>query len=392
MNPLENRICQRIRKEGPITFRAYMEMALYEPGLGYYTSAHTEIGKAGDFYTSQHLHPAFGAMIARQLMEMWEIMNRPEVFHIIEPGAGAGLMCLDILTYLREKKDMFRSISYIIAEINPSVMQRQKTLLSHYSGKVTWVSSLEELPGIQGCIVSNELLDAFPVHLVEMHDGLKEIYITVTGEKSSPSSVADNEAGRENETPCLQEIKGPPSTAALYDYLREFSIQLPEGYRTEINLGIRDWLRQVNETLSGGFILTIDYGYPAWEYYSEERNRGTLLCYHRHQVNENPCRNTGQQDMTAHVNFSSVKKWGEDLGLKTLGFCQQGIYLISLGIDEIINELYSDSSDYLFEVAKIKKLIFPGTLGETHKVLIQYKGDGIPQLRGFMMKNQADKL
>jgi len=144
--------------------------------------------------------------------------------------------------------------------------------------------------------------------------------------------------------------------------------------------------------LSEGFVLTIDYGYPAWDYYSEERNRGTLLCYYKHRVNEDPYQNIGQQDITAHVNFSSIKKWGEEFGFKTIGFCQQGTYLISLGIDEIIKELYENERDYLFEVAKIKRLIFPGTIGETHKVLIQYKGKENPTLKGFRMKNQVNKL
>ena len=178
----------------------------------------------------------------------------------------------------------------------------------------------------------------------------------------------------------------------MSEYLKEFSINLPEGYRTEINLRIKDWLRELNEAMSEGFVLTVDYGYPAPDYYSEERNRGTLLCYYRHQVTEDPYINIGSQDMTAHVNFSSLKKWGEELGLTTLGFCQQGTFLVSLGIDEIIQELYANSNDYLFEVAKIKRLIFPGTLGETHKVMIQYKGKGNPELRGFSMKNRKNRL
>ncbi len=372
MNTLEEKIIDRIKKEGLITFETFMEMALYEPGLGYYASENTEIGKAGDFYTSQHLHPAFGAMVGRQLVEMWEIMGKPADFYVIEPGAGVGLMCMDILNYLGEK-DIFHSFTYVIAELNPFIQHKQNKLLEKYSDKITWVSSLKEISNIKGCILSNELLDAFPVHLIEMDDDLKEIYVCFD----------DNS---------IHEIKGNPGMKALSDYLSEFSISLPKSYRTEINLRIKDWLRSVDKVLSEGFVFTIDYGYPALDYYSEDRNRGTLLCYYKHQVNEDPYKNIGKQDITAHVNFSSVKKWGEKFGLKTLGFCQQGTYLISLGIDEVINELYVNSSDYLFEVAKIKRLIFPGTIGETHKVMIQYKGDGIPYLRGFSMKNQADKL
>jgi len=372
INPLERRIIEKIHKEGPIAFETFMEMALYEPGLGYYASENTEIGRAGDFYTSQHLHPAFGALLGKQIEEMWEIMGKPPDFYVIEPGAGAGLMCMDIMNYLMKKK-IFPRLIYVIAERNPSVRYKQEKLLKQFQDKIKWVSSLKELDKIKGCILSNELLDAFPVHLVEMDDDLKEVYIS-------------------HDIDTFKETKGKPSTTALQLYLNEFSIELSKGYRTEINLRIKDWLGDVSEALSEGFILTIDYGYPAPDYYSEERNRGTLLCYHKHQFSENPYINIGGQDITAHVNFSSVKKWGGEVGFKTLGFCQQGVFLISLGIDEIIQELYKNSKDYLFEVAKIKRLIFPGTLGETHKVMIQYKGRNVPKLRGFSMKNQKDKL
>jgi len=371
MNPLEQKIIEKIQKEGPITFETFMEMALYEPGLGYYASEKTEIGKSGDFYTSTHLHSAFGAMIGRQIEQMREIMGKPVDFHIIEIGAGAGYMCKDILDYFCSKS--FNPMMYVIVENNPFMKNKQARLLEGHLDRVKWVSSLEELKNLRGCILSNELLDSFPVHLIEMEDELEEIFV-----------MADKNV--------LIEIKRTPSTHAVLDYMNEFSIVLTEGYRTEINLRIKDWLRSVNEVLSEGFILTIDYGYPAWDYYNEDRNRGALLCYYRHQLVEDPYINIGDQDITAHVNFSSVKKWGEDLGLKTLGFCQQGTFLISLGIDDIIQELYKDSPDYLFEVAKIKRLIFPGTLGETHKVLIQYKGKGFPELKGFSIKNQADKL
>ena len=372
MNPLEQKIAGKIRKEGPITFEAFMEMALYEPGLGYYASEDVEIGRAGDFYTSQHLHSVFGVMIGKQLEEMWEAMGRPADFHAVEPGAGAALMAMDILTYLRER-DIFPSFRYVIVEPRSFMQEKQKKLLKSHSGKVEWVSSLRDVGSTRGCILSNELLDAFPVHLVEMEDELREIYVALEDHN-------------------FRETEGTPSTAALGDYLRQFSIDLPGGYRTEINLRIKNWIESAGEVLSEGFILTVDYGYPARDYYSEERNRGTLLSYHKHRVSENVYLNIGEQDITAHVNFSSLKKWGEELGFRTLGFCQQGIYLISLGIDEVIKDLYEDSQDYLFEVTKIKRLIFPGTLGETHKVMVQYKGNGEPKLRGFAMKNQKDRL
>jgi len=379
MNSLEQKIIERIRREGPITFETFMEMALYEPGLGYYASHKAMIGKEGDFYTSPHLHPAFGAMMGIQIEEMWQLMvstrsRLPEEdgFHIVEIGAGEGYLCKDILDYLT-KRDCFDSIIYVIVERNPSMRHKQERLLEGFLHKVMWCGSLQEVGKVKGCILSNELLDAFPVHIIEMEEEAKEIYVSVDGDR-------------------LVETEGDVSTRAIADYLNEFSIELTQGYRTEINLRIKEWLRSVDEILSEGFILTIDYGYPAREYYSEERNRGTLLCYHGHQVVENPFRNIGEQDITAHVNFSSVKKWGEALGLKTLGFCHQGAFLISLGILEMVKDQYENSPDYPFEVAKIKGLILPGTMGESHKIIVQYKGGKSPELKGFSMKNQVGRL
>lgn len=349
-----------------------MEMALYEHELGYYTSQKTRIGRSGDFYTSSHLHPAFGMMIGKQIEDMWKIMDRPSAFQIVEMGSGAGYLCKDILDYLKNR-ELFNSLNYTIVELNPAMKTSQQNLLTDFSDRVSWASSIRELNNIKGCILSNELLDAFPVHIIEMNDEIEEIFVSTNNGK-------------------LTEIKGTPSTSGIADYIKEFSIELEKGHRTEINLEIKKWLNEIDSALTEGFILTIDYGYSSADYYSEDRNRGTLLCYHKHQMTEDPYQNTGEQDITSHVNFSSVKKWGDDFGIKTIGFCRQGTFLVSLGIDEVIAEIHKNSADYPFEVARIKKLILPGTMGETHKVIIQYKGSRNPALRGFTIKNQLREL
>ncbi|MFA5353040.1 MAG: SAM-dependent methyltransferase [Thermodesulfovibrionales bacterium] len=368
MNHLTHKIIERIAAEGPIPFETFMEMALYEPGIGYYTRESMEIGRAGDFYTSPHLHPLFGAMIGRQIMEMQGIMGSP--FHVIEMGAGMGHLCNDILSFVKDKP-IFEDFSYIIVEMNPSVRKSQEALLREFEGKVSWVSSLDELQPMRGCLLSNELPDAFPVRLVEMSDDLMEVFVSWEGDR-------------------FVEVKRPASQE-VRDYLSEFSGDLPGGYRTEANLRVRDWLRDLSAVVTEGFILTIDYGYTASDYYSEEHDRGTLLCYHRHTLNEDPYKNIGEQDITAHLNFSSLKKWGEELGFRTMGFCAQGTYLIALGIDEVITELYGASPDP-FEIAKIKGLILPQGMGESHRVMIQYKGPASPTLRGFSFRNQARYL
>lgn len=374
---IENVIKAVILRNEPIPFERFMDMALYYPSFGYYTSPGREIGRAGDFYTASHLHPLFGAVIARQLEECWDILGKPGTFTVAEQGAGKGYLALDILDYLKGRA-LYDALSYTLVEINPSQVSSQERLLKDHRKKVQWKNDLKEVPPFTGCYLSNELPDAFPVHLVQMEDRLREVYVGLQDDR-------------------FIEILAEPSTPKLSEYLSEFDITLAKGYRTEINLRIKDWLAGVSEKISEGFIITIDYGYTAQEYYSGERDRGTLLCYFRHQVNENPYEHIGEQDITSHVNFSSLKQWGEKLGLKTLGYCSQGTYLVSMGLDEVVREKYrlderEPDQEYQFEAAKLKGLILPGAMGESHKVMLQYKGDHEVKPRGFMIRNRLRAL
>lgn len=377
MNTLEQKILERIGREGPITFESFMDMALYDPEFGYYVTRGQRIGREGDFYTSSHLHAMFGALIGKQIMEMWKRMDCPEGFTIIEMGAGEGYVCKDMLDYFkgawREEQStrsiFYRTLRYVIVERNELQRQRQQERLNEYKGMIAWISDIREAGTIRGCIFSNELLDAFPVHLVRMEDQLKEIYVRYNG------------IGFTDQT-------GELSSDAIARYFRDAGIQLDRGHTTEVNLRIRDWLMDVVAVLKNGFVFTIDYGHPAEEYYSEERNRGTLLCYHKHEFSEAPYENIGDQDMTSHVNFSSVKRWGEEMGLRAVGYCSQGTFLLAMGIDQEIGKLAKTSDDYLFELGRIKKLFLPQGMGESHKVLIQYKGSELPTLQGFSMRNQ----
>jgi SAM-dependent MidA family methyltransferase len=314
-------------------------------------------------------------MVGRQMEEMWGLMGRPDRFQVVEMGAGMGYLAKDMLDYLNGVdgggKEIFSHLDYTIVELNPSVKAKQQALLDDYRDRVRWVSDPGELGKISGCFLSNELLDAFPVRLVEMDDELMEIRV-----------VAQGEDFVEVQKPCSREVA---------EYFREFGVELTKGCRTEVNLRIRDWLGKISDSLDEGFVLTIDYGYPSWDYYSAGRNTGTLLCYFQHTMSEDPYQHVGEQDITAHVNFSSVKNWGEEAGLKTIGFCPQGTYLVSLGIDEVIMELSGGKPEF-FDTAKIKGLILPEGMGESHKVMIQYKGEGNPVLRGFSLRNQMRKL
>ena len=373
MNPLQQKIAGLIRVKGPITFEKFMSAALYDPEFGYYNTQTRKIGREGDFYTSSYLHPVFGAIIARQIQEMWDLLGRPDNFRIVEMGAGAGYFCKDLLDSLKHT-DFMNVLQYTIIEQSPVMMEIQQRLLSGFSDRIEWASALKEYRSITGCIFSNELLDAFPVHLVRMEDNLKEVYLDF-----------DEKSG-------FIERTGDLSIEEISHYFRDFSIEIEKGHITEVNLRIKDWLNEINGALERGFIITIDYGYPSWDYYSEDRNRGTMLCYHKHRINENPYVNVGEQDITAHVNFSSVKKWGEEIGIRTAGYCGQGAFMVSLGIDDYMNKIIESSNDFQFEIARIKKLILPQGMGESHKVMIQHKGVETMQLRGFSLRNQIKSL
>ncbi|KJU83474.1 protein containing DUF185 [Candidatus Magnetobacterium bavaricum] len=367
---IEEIIRGRIRREGgAISFKEFMSLSLYYPGYGYYTSVSTQIGRAGDYFTAPHLHPVFGALVARQTDEMWQLMGRPTDFHIVEFGAGRGYLAADMLGYLRGS-DLYDALTYLIVELNPYVQRQQEQLLAPFAGKVRWVSAAADVAPLRGCILSNELIDAFPVHVITMAgDTLREVWV--------------DEDFNEVLRSCGDEILA---------YVRKFDLQLCDGYRTEVNLVVRDWLREVSGMLVEGFVFTIDYGYPAWQYYSADRSRGTLLCYSGHRVSDNPYTNVGIQDITAHVNFSALKRWGDDIGLTTVGFSPQGTFMVSMGIEDLLAGML-ESEQYQLEVARVKRLLLPQGMGESHKVLIQYKGGiGEPVLRGFTLRNQRSSL
>lgn len=373
MSILRDRLINQIRRNGPVNFEQFMETALYAPGLGYYQRDVMPVGRGGDFYTSSHLHPVFGAMIGRQMEECWLALGNPSPFVIVEMGAGSGHFAKDLLSYLSNRL-VSHSLRYIIVERNPFARAEQQSRLGVFGSCVSWIEGLDAIiEPVTGCFVSNELVDAFPVRLVQMDDGFEEIFV-------SEYDGEFVEAGR----PCSPEV---------LDYLDTYAPDLftvfRPGDRTEVNLRTRPWLDEVSSKLHEGFVLTIDYGYPASDYYCAERNRGTLLCYHEHEVNDNPYQLIGEQDITAHVNFTALRLQGNEAGLHTVGYCPQGTYLISLGIDEVMQELGEQD---VFASARIKNLILPDGLGESHKVLMQYKGDRLLNLRGFALRNLAKHL
>lgn len=376
----ENLINNKIRENnGLITFRDYMELALYHDDFGYYRKAEPFIGKTGDFVTSPHTGPFFGALIAVQLKNLSDISGITS-FNIVEMGAGHGFLARDILNYLSlYEEDFYKNINYIIIEPGPKSIHVQKNNIEKFKDKVTYYKDIKELPKFEGCFLSNELLDAFSVHLIEKHDKeFKEVGVVY-------------KEGLFQEK--LIEIK---QDTLLEKYIKEnIPENLPDKYRTEVNLNINSWLESVSEKLIRGFVFTIDYGYTRNEFFNISRNRGTLLCYREHQVNENYLENPGNQDITSHVNFSDVKDWGEFYNLNTVGYVEQWAFLGGLDFEETYLKLFKKIDPFSKELNAIKMLIMPHCMGATHKVIIQKKNIDIgedSEVKGYRLRNLKYKL
>jgi len=358
----------RIRSAGPIPFAEFMRECLYHPDHGYYIRAST--GRFGDYYTSVDVHPIFGRLLARQLAEMWEALGSPQHFIVVEAGAGIGRLAGKILDFSAAALLAFHeAISYVAVERSPARRNQHAASLAQHvaAGRV---SSLGEMPSSipAGCIFSNELLDALPAHRVVMRSGaLREIYVGLEG---------GHFAG------VLQE----PSTPALEEYFRVQGIVLEEGQQAEVCLEACEWIVRAGRALERGYVLTIDYGHEADALYSERHNRGTMLAYRGHAISENLLDWPGEQDLTAHVNFSALDLWGQKAGLVCTRLVTQSQFLVSLGRGNEFADLYEPGQpevDKLRARLLLKNLIHPEGLGEKFRVLVQHKGIEAPHLTGL---------
>ena len=353
-----------ILERGRITFAEFMEAALYHPDGGYYTSPENRVGR--DFYTAPSAHPAFGALIAVQLQQLWTAMGAPSPFHVIEVGAGTGVMARDILAYSAElSEDFNRSLEYLAVDYQPPADP----------AGVQWVEPNGlPLKDIEGCILSNELLDAFPVHRFEVRGGrVLEVYVTVA-------------AGE------LVETLDDPSTPGIEQRLAGLGSDLPEGFRGEVNLGIDGWIDEVGRVLKRGLVLTVDYGHLSADLYAPSRSHGTLRCYYGHTLTGDPYRHVGEQDITAHVDYSALMASGEERGLNTIGYTTQRSFLHNLGFQQMLDSLYRMGLDQRRMDANrmaMLDLVKPGEMGD-FRALAQ--GKGLPsdlQLTGFAAGGEA---
>ena len=367
-----------IRSSGPITFARFMEQALYHPEFGYYTrptdaAGEDRIGLAGDYFTSVDVHPAFARALAKQFAQIDEQLGRPDPFTVVEMGPGKGLLAHDILAASeKDHPSLFARLRYVLIERSQAMIAAQRRHLAPWTaqaGRVSWMHDLEALGtgSVTGVVFSNELVDAFPVHRVRIERGApREVYV-------------DQADGR------FCERLGALSTPALAEYLQRLAaldVVLPDGTTIELNLAALRWMREVARVLGHGVAITIDYGHTAQDLYGPDRRRGTLLCYANHQVSDDPYTKVGLQDMTTHVDFTTLVAVGEEAGLYLTGFTNQVSFLMGLGIEQMLASLESDSPELMSAV----RLLKPDGMGRTFKVLIQHKGTAELALDGLKFK------
>lgn len=379
------KIAGEIRSAGPITFARFMDLALYDPEFGYYMREpeagaqgqgpdqcpmEQRIGWSGDFYTSSDVHPILARSLARQVRQIDDLLGRPDPFTLVEMGPGKGLMARDFLAACAMGDDaLFRRLRYVLVERSPAMRAAQRTHLAPWAERVLWLDSLDEVGAgkLVGAILSNELLDAFPVHRIRVQQG-------------RPTEVlVDFQGGRFVER--LEELTTPELSRYL-ERVTSLGVSLSEGQTAEINLEAGCWMQDVARALGRGLVLTIDYGHTAQDLYGPERRRGTLLCYHQQRLSEDPYTRVGRQDMTAHVDFSTLAMVGEEAGLHVTGFTNQMSFLMGLGVESLMEELEPGSPEF----QAVIHLLRPEGMGRTFKILIQHKGMDAPVLDGLRYK------
>ena len=365
---LRRKIEQEIRERGPIPFSRYMELCLYDAELGYYSRNAEQFGKAGDFYTSSDVHAVFGRLLARQFEEIWRALGSPTQIEILELGPGRGLFARDVLDWSAKKfPDFFAGLRYSLLERSPALQGRLKETLDRFfeSGKAFLAPALAQcgLPGrneenltrAEGPLIvfANEFFDALPVEVVSEQGELRIVV----------------ENGR------LIETWAPPSAAAL-EFLDRYSVHPEAGERVEAALAAQTCMEQIAAALELGLVVTIDYGYTRAEQLAG-RHRGTVTAYRRHSVSGNPYEAPGEQDITAHVNFSALATACERNGMLPQRLVTQSQFLLGIGQHNEFADAFEECrlpQERAKVALQLKHLVTPAGMGESFHVLVASKG------------------
>ena len=354
---------------GAIPFARFMELALYAPGLGYYSAGSRKLGAEGDFITAPEIAPLFSRTLARAIVPLLDAL--PDA-RLLEVGAGSGRMAADVLAELAAGD---RHPDYAILERSAELRERQQATLAEvgFAGQAEW---LDALPAqFTGIVLANELLDALPVHRVVWQEGeLREAWVGWDQDAFvwRPGPLTD------------------PRLAGRFAAIRKRVPDLPDPYISEINLAAEDWIATLGERLGRGAILLIDYGYGRAEFYHPQRREGTLTCHYRHHRHADPFFLPGLQDITAHVDFTAVADAALAAGLRVAGYTTQAHFLLGSGLPELAG--FSDDPREQLETAnQIRRLTLPQEMGETFKVMLLTRDLDVP-LPGFALRDLRDRL
>ena len=357
-NPLEVWIRHQIRDSGPVPFARFMDWALYHPEHGYYASGRASPGgDEGDFTTAPHISRLFGRCAARLVEAADLALGRPERFVLVEGGAGEGRLGRDVLDALCERApELYGRLIYSPEESGPAWAGRREELLAPHAGRIAAAPP----DAITGLYLSNELVDAFPVHRLARRGGeLREVHVEVAGDT-------------------FAEVLLPLSRPELLDYLSAEGVEVAEGCEVEVNLRALAWVRAVAHRLERGFVVTIDYGDEGRRLHGPHRPRGTCLAYRRHRASDDLLSEPGLRDLTAHVSFSALARAGREVGLEAAPLLPQRDFLFALGFLSEVEALEGaglSESELLAARRSLAPLIFPaGEMGEAFKVLVQAKG------------------
>jgi SAM-dependent MidA family methyltransferase len=363
---------------GRIPFARFMELALYHPDWGYYHAAQRRPGRPGDFLTAPEAHPFFGITLARQVAECWERLERPDPFVVREYGPGVGGLAWDIIGGLQQEHPAcLAALTYELVERNPQrVAEALAAFRGEGLGEVVCAVDPEEIdirPPITGVILANEVADAFPVHRLIWQDGdLREGWVTWDG-----TGFAEQ----------IAELSSQARQANPAGMLRTNGISLQEGDRIEISPAAAAWFAAAASRLERGYVIVIDYGYPAAQLYQAHRLEGTVRAYRAHTVTDDAFANVGEQDLTAHVDFTALREAGERAGLTFAGQTNQAAFLTGLDMGSLMVALGQDPEttmeEYLAAQAAVLRLIDPGSLGRFGVLLMARDAPVAPPLRGL---------
>lgn len=358
---------------GRLPFDRFMELALYAPGLGYYTAGARKFGAGGDFVTAPEISPLFGGCLARQAAQILDALNGGD---LLEFGAGSGALARDLLLELQRLDALPER--YLILELSPDLRQRQAERLNELPAalraRVQWLDALPQTP-IRGLALANEVLDAMPVHRFrKAADVIEEQFVDLSAE--SPALVWA--------PPVSPELE--PAVTAIE---AELGAPLPVDYESEINLRAGPWLSALGQTLEAGGALLIDYGYPRQEYYLPHRRHGALMCHYRHRAHSDPLAFPGLQDITAHLDFSAITAAAREAGFDIAGYATQSSFLMGCGLDQLLARQDPDTPEYLELTQGVKQIMLPGAMGERFQALglnkdldLRWSGFSVRDLQG----------